>query len=107
MKSMLLLSLFSLFVSCAAQIVQSPRTPAAAPKDYSPVGIVKYKTNGLATFVEKRREDAFLKMDSACPGGYSVLDESARQDGMSFVNNGFGGVSATPQSAVYIRFSCN
>lgn len=110
MKNLIgLCSLLFLLGGCAsASFVTKPKLPKHAPKDYKPIGVVKYLNQGAYTITESRREDAFKKMSESCKGSYKVLQESERPDNFATTtyNSTTNSLNTFSSNYWYIRYEC-
>ena len=99
-----------LFITaCGAQMVQAPG--AVSSSQYAPVneasrsGVMKYLNEGASSVIERRREDAYQQMHSACNGKYRIDAEGPRAEGGAIVPMGSSAMYFDSQYW-YIKFSC-
>ena len=97
--------IFLLLSGCAASHVTKIHKSKYAPKDYKPVGVVKYLNQGADFIVERRRESAFKEMYKACNGSYSITKEGQNSEGGS-LTAGLGSVWSTPTQYWHIHYKC-
>jgi hypothetical protein len=104
---MKLIILFSLIVlaSCGSTDVTKPTRSQYAPKDYRPVGMVKYLNEGMDSMKASRKDDAFKKMSENCNGKYKVTSEGPGNEGG--VAHGTQGTAVWATSQYwYISYEC-
>jgi hypothetical protein len=99
----------TLVAACSAKMVSKPGTTTASP--YAPVneatrgGVIKYLNEGIRPVRQKRREDAYKQMFTACDGKYRIDAEGPRTEGGVVVP--VAGTAVISDSQYwYIQFSC-
>lgn len=110
MKNLLgVLAVLSLGGCATADHVTKPTKSQYAPKDYKPIGVVKYLNQGADSVIESRREDAFKQMYEACAGEYKILQESEKPDNfkMTTYNAVTNSLDTFSNNYWYIQYSCN
>lgn len=103
-------ALVTAIVGCSAKMVSAPGM-SSAPSPYAPVneanrgGVIKYRNEGVAAIRQKRREDAYKQMFTACNGKYKIDAEGPREEGGVVVPVGNVAMVEATQYW-YIQFSC-
>ena len=95
--------------ACAAQMVSSPGAQSSSP--YAPVneksrgGVIKYLNGGADSVIEKRRNDAYKQMHTACNGKYRIDAEGQKEEGGVVTASG-NSAFFSPSQYWHIQFSC-
>jgi hypothetical protein len=95
--------------ACTAQLVSPPGAESSSP--YTPVneksrgGVVKYLDDGADFVRDKRRNDAYKQMYTACNGKYRIDAEGQKAEGGVVIALGDSATFA-PSQYWYIQFSC-
>ena len=82
-----------LLIGCVAKtatMVKSPgETSQYAPMNDNPNrGIISYRSNGPASAVKERLEDAYRQMYDACKGKYIIVNQDSQITGAMAISSG-------------------
>jgi ABC-type transport system involved in cytochrome bd biosynthesis fused ATPase/permease subunit len=99
MKLILMMISVLLLSSCSSKMTKSVGHKSAyAPANYEEKGAVEYLNAGADWVIEKRREDAFKQMYSACNGQYEITREGNKSEFMT--------ITMAEKNYIYIEFKC-
>lgn len=106
MKILKSLVVIGLLYSCSSTHVTRPAKSEYAPKDYKPIGMIKYLNQGADFVIKQRREDAFEEMHEACAGEYKIVSEGNKNEG-AMITPGLGNSLMVFDSEYwYITYEC-